>query len=441
MSGPKVSSYELERRRQERLRREREEQERRERERIEREKERKRVEALKRKFSSLQADIKRAKETLVHFMDGISGRQFDLSAFDRFVREVSAFEAKYGSASSVCGTGREKEEACNQELSYLHSQVQHMMELRDEVHSARLKGQRDAAVNALKQMREERKSQEEKAKTETGKKAQAIQKTIQKKMAALSAEFPEESEAIEGAQKAFDGYCRNYAAQPDQLYQILHQFQSDTLHHLQEDANVRRFRREVRMRYEALCAVAQVKPMDYEDSFAVVIEQACKELEKVLDERREKEYVRKSICECMQELGYRMMGERTDETDDPVHQMLYAVEGTKNVLRVTCNPNGQTVIELGKGESESRTVQPREIKEMVTDMEEFCRKGFPEIRRKLMEKGITLNEECWMPAIAECAQIIGTSAFYEEQEQSMQSVYDNIVTRALQTRYIDENGG
>ena len=444
MSGPKVSSYELARRQQEKLRREREEQERRERERRERERlerererERLRVEALKKKFSNLLSQVMRYANNCNDFVCGLDEKRYDVSALRKFSTEAKAVKQQYGDFSAVCGHGVQIETACEEKLQRMLQQGEEIETMVSALHQTRLKDQHEAANRMLQEYRRRQQVTEEKRNMESAKKAETLFSELMTKISELMT-LCVEQEQVEASKKELQKCRQEWASQPERFCEEMHRFQIGELQHLVENAKQSEFRRSVRDRYETLCAVAGVKPLQYDDAYAVTIERACDALEVSLDEYRSKAYARQAIQECMEELGYRLVGERSDQGQIPTMQYLYRVAGTENVLRVTCSAGGQTVIEIGKGDKTSRKAEPREISGLVVDMKAFCAEGFPAIIKRLREKGVYLTEQAWLPPTEECAQIIDMSPFLEEvSDCSLQAMYDQIVTRELTVSQMD----
>lgn len=431
MSGPKVSSYELERQRQERLRREREERERQERLRREREREERRVQALVRKLEGMLDKARQSASRCAKCVSDLEGTHYDASPFRSYISKLRRFEEKYGTIASACGNGRSKEAACESALSQLEREGAEMVELIGAVHNTRMKDQRELAAKKIQEYRSRKENADKQQGTRFGQMAEEMKQKLSEVLSQISASMEDDAQ-VTAARQMMEKACSDYSAQPETLCNVLHQFQTGALQHLVEDARQEEYRRSIRIRYESLCAVAGVVPRNYDDSYAVTIERACGQLEKALDEYRSREYARSAIRECMQELGYNLMGERSDEAAQPTTQYLYRVAGTENVLRVTCSSDGQTVIEIGKGDRAQRTAEPREVDGLVKDMQDFCTGGFPAIRQKLMEKGVILKEQAWLPPVAECAQIIDMTPFLEEESEcSLQAVYDQIVQREL----------
>ena len=177
------------------------------------------------------------------------------------------------------------------------------------------------------------------------------------------------------------------------------------------------------------------------DELAALIEQANKELE----ERAVRHQVQEAIKECLEEMGYCLLGERvingSGVPDEGCSDMLYHMHGN-TVLHVTRSSAGIIAMEIGQGQEGRRVLQDSEVQEQVREMEAFCAQ-YPEFQRRLREKGVVAQgNEMRCPASRDYAHAIDLTEFgvhiealrpNQEPEQA-QCTTNN-------TQFFDDQGG
>ena len=126
----------------------------------------------------------------------------------------------------------------------------------------------------------------------------------------------------------------------------------------------------------------------------------------------EQQYISESLDQVMRDMGYNVVGSRevVKKSGRKFRNELYHFsEGS--VVNVTYAANGQISIELGGVDTCDREPSEEESSVLCDEMVEFCDE-FPEIERRLKEKGVVLmNRISMLPPAEEYAQIINVSDF------------------------------
>lgn len=136
------------------------------------------------------------------------------------------------------------------------------------------------------------------------------------------------------------------------------------------------------------------------------------ELESLSAKIQEQQYISESLDQVMRDMGYNVVGSRevVKKSGRKFRNELYHFsEGS--VVNVTYAANGQISMELGGVDTCDREPSEEESSVLCDDMVEFCDE-FPEIERRLKEKGVVLmNRISMLPPAEEYAQIINVSDF------------------------------
>ena len=126
----------------------------------------------------------------------------------------------------------------------------------------------------------------------------------------------------------------------------------------------------------------------------------------------EQQYISESLDQVMRDMGYNVVGSRevVKKSGRKFRNELYHFsEGS--VVNVTYAANGQISMELGGVDTCDREPSEEESSVLCDEMVEFCDE-FPEIERRLKEKGVVLmNRISMLPPAEEYAQIINVSDF------------------------------
>lgn len=136
------------------------------------------------------------------------------------------------------------------------------------------------------------------------------------------------------------------------------------------------------------------------------------ELESQSAKIEEQQYISESLDQVMRDMGYNVVGSRevVKKSGRKFQNELYHFsEGS--VVNVTYAANGQISMELGGVDTCDREPSEEESSVLCDEMVEFCDE-FPEIERRLKEKGVVLmNRISMLPPAEEYAQIINVSDF------------------------------
>lgn len=136
------------------------------------------------------------------------------------------------------------------------------------------------------------------------------------------------------------------------------------------------------------------------------------ELESQSAKIEEQQYISESLDQVMRDMGYNVVGSRevVKKNGRKFRNELYHFsEGS--VVNVTYAANGQISMELGGVDTCDREPSEEESSVLCDEMVEFCDE-FPEIERRLKEKGVILmNRISMLPPTEEYAQIINVSDF------------------------------
>lgn len=136
------------------------------------------------------------------------------------------------------------------------------------------------------------------------------------------------------------------------------------------------------------------------------------ELESLNAKIEEQQYISESLDQVMHDMGYNVVGSRevVKKSGRKFRNELYHFsEGS--VVNVTYAANGQISMELGGVDTCDREPSEEESAVLCDEMVEFCDE-FPEIERRLKEKGVVLmNRISMLPPAEEYAQIINVSDF------------------------------
>ena len=136
------------------------------------------------------------------------------------------------------------------------------------------------------------------------------------------------------------------------------------------------------------------------------------ELESQSAKIEEQQYISESLDQVMRDMGYNVVGSRevVKKSGRKFQNELYHFsEGS--VVNVTYAANGQISMEIGGVDTCDREPSEEESSVLCDEMVEFCDE-FPEIERRLKEKGVVLmNRISMLPPAEEYAQIINVSDF------------------------------
>lgn len=156
------------------------------------------------------------------------------------------------------------------------------------------------------------------------------------------------------------------------------------------------------------------------------------ELELQSAKLEEQQYISESLDQVMRDMGYSVVGSRevVKKSGRKFRNELYHFsEGS--VVNVTYAANGQISMELGGVDTCDREPSDEESSMLCDEMVEFCDE-FPEIEKRLKEKGVVLmNRISMLPPAEEYAQIINVSD-YNMTEQI--GVFETVSKKQTETR-------
>ena len=155
-------------------------------------------------------------------------------------------------------------------------------------------------------------------------------------------------------------------------------------------------------KYNALCTIAGEtgKPGFFgrEASIQSVekLNVEIKRLQKLIEEKTQIEYITQSVDEVMKDLGYDVIA--TDFLTTPqkksIHHIYEFEQG--NVINVYTSDNGSLMFEVSGVKENDEPMTDLEKLKVKESMESFCTK-YPEIKGRLRERGIQMNNEDLKP--------------------------------------------
>lgn len=166
-------------------------------------------------------------------------------------------------------------------------------------------------------------------------------------------------------------------------------------------------------RYHALCEDRGCSPEEvpFEQGAVWRLNALVAEAEAALAQEEEQAYISRSIDEVMEDMGYRLVGNRSvvKKNGRRFRNELYSIgEGT--AVNVTYSSNGNITMEIGGIDDTDRFPDAEETERLTEDMRDFCGQ-FREFERRLAEKGILSEHISLLPPEPEYAQIINISDY------------------------------
>lgn len=132
------------------------------------------------------------------------------------------------------------------------------------------------------------------------------------------------------------------------------------------------------------------------------------QLQEEMLEQQSREYIAASVKETMREMGYDLAASKSE---DVVEELLFSVHGS-TMLRVNCQANGNISMSVGLGTTNAKhdlTISEKE--NLVDEMTSFCSQ-YEEIQRRLSTKGVRLNRNIVLrPPEVKYARTIDVSEF------------------------------
>lgn len=167
------------------------------------------------------------------------------------------------------------------------------------------------------------------------------------------------------------------------------------------------------IRYTVLCKEQKIIPQNiaFERGTVEKLNSLITELEKATDSADEQSYISRCIDEVMEDMGYKLVGNRsvTKKSGRHFRNELYSFsEGT--AVNVTYSDNGNITMELGGVDTKDRMPDTLETERLTEDMRSFCGQ-YREFERRLAEKGVVSNHISLLPPEPVYAQVINVSDY------------------------------
>lgn len=167
------------------------------------------------------------------------------------------------------------------------------------------------------------------------------------------------------------------------------------------------------IRYTGLCKEQKIIPQNiaFERGAVEKLDSLITELEKAADSADEQSYISRCIDEVMEDMGYKLVGNRsvTKKSGRHFRNELYSFsEGT--AVNVTYSDNGNITMELGGVDTKDRMPDTLETERLTEDMGSFCGQ-YREFERRLAEKGVVSNHISLLPPEPVYAQVINVSDY------------------------------
>lgn len=167
------------------------------------------------------------------------------------------------------------------------------------------------------------------------------------------------------------------------------------------------------IRYTVLCKEQKIIPQNiaFERGAVEKLNSLITELEKATDSADEQSYISRCIDEVMEDMGYKLVGNRsvTKKSGRHFRNELYSFsEGT--AVNVTYSDNGNITMELGGVDTKDKMPDTLETERLTEDMRSFCGQ-YREFERRLAEKGVVSNHISLLPPEPVYAQVINVSDY------------------------------
>ena len=139
-------------------------------------------------------------------------------------------------------------------------------------------------------------------------------------------------------------------------------------------------------------------------------------MQKIIQRKEEQEYISECVDKAMQEMGYKVIGNREVVRKDGrrfTNELYLFDEGT--AVNVTYSEEGQITMELGGLDDQDRIPSEAECQSLAQDMVSFC-DDYLKIEEKLRAMGIVSHRVSILPPEAQFAQIINTSDYCMKED-------------------------
>lgn len=178
-------------------------------------------------------------------------------------------------------------------------------------------------------------------------------------------------------------------------------------------------------RFEELCAEYEVlvgelgvpkKQFSFSLESIEELEKEIQDMQKIIQRKEEQEYISECVDKAMQEMGYKVIGNREVVRKDGrrfTNELYLFDEGT--AVNVTYSDEGQITMELGGLDDQDRIPSEAECQSLAQDMVSFC-DDYLKIEEKLRAMGIVSHRVSILPPEAQFAQIINTSDYCMKED-------------------------
>ena len=170
--------------------------------------------------------------------------------------------------------------------------------------------------------------------------------------------------------------------------------------------------------YEVLVGELGVPKKQFSFSLESIeeLEKEIQDMQKIIQRKEEQEYISECVDKAMQEMGYKVIGNREVVRKDGrrfTNELYLFDEGT--AVNVTYSDEGQITMELGGLDDQDRIPSEAECQSLAQDMVSFC-DDYLKIEEKLRAMGIVSHRVSILPPEAQFAQIINTSDYCMKED-------------------------
>lgn len=436
MSGPKISDYELERRRREQLR-------------LQYLKEQERIRKYFRQQNMFKEGLQKSSKAVLQLLEKARASFEDLKKDKRChisAEVIKQLTEQTQAAIQKCRAVHDKKEISQSEynkcIRALEEHKQAWMGKIKELSNERMAMESDSFLRAMKvppQKLSDDSRNDSSAQSDVETTLQ-WEKEFSRCIELLSdamIELPEKENEIRKIQENLRREHTNSSETPKENLQLISYRYKELLHHItlwkrekeKNELSETKCREWIRL-YRYYCTELRQPLMDVEQLEAKTeseLEQLCATLDNKLYALYEENYIYKCIEEAMEEIGYQRYGQANNGVKG---QFLYRMHGD-TMVHVSCAESGIISMEIGIATKDSqRTLDVREVEDLVQDMHTFC-KDYEEVRKRLTAKGVVLKNAVMLPPSAEYAHTLDSSQYtadLREQEDHVEVIENRYLT-------------
>lgn len=184
------------------------------------------------------------------------------------------------------------------------------------------------------------------------------------------------------------------------------------------------------------CGVEKIQCDVSNESIELMLTETEK-MNEYLQNRSERERIRKIIDETMSELGYPVLANKgcVDQNGEYYRKLLFQYRDDK-AMNMTITDDGQIAVEIGIMDNCSRSPSNAEAAALCDEMKNFCN-DYKIIEQKLMEKGIEFTDRDFLPPSVAYAEIINVGD-YGLEIQIAEDASDHNTTTQKQNLFTEE---